>query len=226
MDGPGSLECGVGVDTLDREMWEAVWLRWLEAGGAGDPAHDVDHIRRVVANARAIGSAEGANLDILLPAAWLHDCVFVAKDSPDRRIASRLAADHAVSLLEKARYPQIHLQPIHHAIAAHSFSAGIPPESLEAKVLQDADRLDALGAVGLSRCLMLGGHMGQPLTSPDDPFCRSRPPDDSRFVVDHFFAKLLKLAATMQTATGREMAARRTAFLQSYLDELAAELAG
>ncbi|MEI6338009.1 MAG: HD domain-containing protein [Verrucomicrobiota bacterium] len=226
MDGPGSLECGVGVDTLDREMWEAVWLGWLETGGAGDPAHDLDHIRRVVANACAIGSAEGANLDILLPSAWLHDCVFVAKDSPHRRIASRLAADHAVSLLEKARYPQIHLQPIHHAITAHSFSAGIPPESLEAKVLQDADRLDALGAVGLSRCLMLGGHMGQPLTSPDDPFCRSRPPDDSRFVVDHFFAKLLKLGATMQTGTGREIAVRRTAFLQSYLDELSAELVG
>ena len=159
-----------------------------------------------------------------MPAAWLHDCVFVAKDSPDRAKASRLAADRAVSLLEGDGYPGIHLRSIHHAIAAHSFSAGIRPESLEARVLRDADRLDALGAVGLSRCLMLGGHMGQSLASPDDPFCRARQPDDSRFVVDHFFAKLLKLIATMQTPTGRELAVRRTAFLQSYLDELAVEL--
>jgi len=226
MDGPDILERGSGGGAMDRGMWEAVWCGWLGTGEASDPAHDLDHVRRVVANARAIGSAEGADPDVLLPAAWLHDCVFVAKDSPDRTKASRLAADHAVSLLKKARYPEIHLQPISHAIAAHSFSAGIPPESLEAKVLQDADRLDALGAVGLSRCLMLGGHIGQPLASPDDPFCCVRPPDDSRFVVDHFFAKLLKLAATMQTATGRELAVRRTAFLQRYLDELAMELAG
>ena len=212
------------VVSMDYEMRQAVWRGWLTTGDAGDPAHDLDHVRRVVANARAIGSAEGADFDVLLPAAWLHDCVFVAKDSPDRAKASRLAADRAIVLLEADGYPGIHLRSIHHAIVAHSFSAGIPPESLEAKVLQDADRLDALGAVGLSRCLMLGGHMGQPLASPEDPFCRARQPDDSRFVVDHFFAKLLKLAATMQTPTGRELAVRRTAFLQNYLDELAVEL--
>jgi uncharacterized protein len=224
MDGSRILEQEEGEGTTDGAMREVVWRGWLATGVASDPAHDLDHVRRVVSNARAIGSAEGADPDVLWPAAWLHDCVFVPKDSPDRAKASRLAADRAVSLLEGSGYPGIHLRPIHHAIVAHSFSAGIRPESLEAKALQDADRLDALGAVGLSRCLMLGGHMGQPLASPDDPFCRSRPPDDARFVVDHFFAKLLKLAATMQTATGRELAVRRTAFLQSYLDELAVEL--
>lgn len=204
--------------------WESTFRHWLEAEGGGDPAHGPAHVERVVANALAIGAEEGADLDVLLPAAWLHDCVVVAKDSEERSRASLLAADRAISLLGSAGYEAELLPGVHHAIVAHSFSAGVTPATVEAKVLRDADRLDALGAIGLSRCLMLGGHLGTPLASPVDPFCEEREPDDSRFVIDHFFVKLLKLAESMCTAAGRSLAESRTAFLRSYLEELRKEL--
>ena len=160
------------------------------------------HLERVVATAMKLAAEEGARLEIVLPAAWLHDCVHVAKDSPDRPRASRLAAEHAVRFLEAAGYPAAWLPDIRHAIEAHSYSAGIPPRTVEAKVVQDADRLDALGAVGLARCIAVGAALGRPLYEPDDPFCRSRAPDDSGASVDHFYTKLLMLADTMQTARG------------------------
>jgi uncharacterized protein len=111
-----------------------------------------------------------------------------------------------------------------HAIEAHSFSAGIAPRTLEAKVVQDADRLEALGAVGLARCLMLGGALGRPLYAAEDPFCAQRPPDDRAATVDHFFAKLLRLEATMQTESGRREARRRTEYLREFLAQLRREI--
>jgi uncharacterized protein len=194
------------------------------AAGGGDAAHDLEHIRRVVANARGLAETEGAKLEIVLPAAWLHDCVTVPKDSPQRKEASRLAAAQAVAWLREWGWPEAFLADIAHAIEAHSFSAGIAPRTTEAKVVQDADRLDALGAVGLARCLMLGGAMGRPLYAVDDPFCERRPPDDSAACVDHFYTKLLTLEATMQTGAGKAEAGRRTIFLRQFLAELRRDL--
>jgi uncharacterized protein len=192
--------------------------------GQGDAAHDVAHILRVVSTARRLAVQENARLDVVVPAAWLHDCVTVPKDSPDRPRASRMAAAHAAGLLASWGLDPARVAEIAHAIEAHSFTAGIPPRTVEARVVQDADRLDALGAVGLSRCLMLAGALGKPLATPEDPFCEARPPDDSRSAVDHFYTKLLGLAATMQTSTGRDEARRRTDFLQSFLAQLRSEL--
>ena len=148
----------------------------------------------------------------------------VAKDSPDRARASRLAADHALAFLEGAGYPAQSLPDIRHAIEAHSFSAGVAPRTIEAKVVQDADRLDALGAIGLARCLAVGTALGRPLYEPADPFCRARDPDDRGASVDHFYAKLLKLAGSMQTAAGRREAGRRTKFLESFVAQLESEI--
>jgi uncharacterized protein len=191
----------------------------------GDAAHDREHIRRVVRNAERLAAAEGARREIVLPAAWLHDCVSVAKDSPQRAQASRLAAAQALTWLREWAWPEDFLPDIAHAIEAHSFSAGIPPRTLEAKVVQDADRLDAIGAVGLARCLMLGGAIGRPLYSPEDPFCQQRRPDDRAACVDHFYTKLLTLEETMQTPGGRAEARRRTEVLQEFLVELRREIA-
>lgn len=158
-----------------------------------------------------------------MPAAWLHDCVYVAKDSPLRSEASRLSADRALSFLKAENYPTGDWDAIHHAIAAHSFSAQVETRTLEAKVIQDADRIDALGAVGLSRCLMLGGAMGTELMSRHDPFCEEREPDDSRYTIDHFYRKLLLLESTMKTAAGRALAKKRTEVLHAYLAQLQEE---
>jgi uncharacterized protein len=196
------------------------------AAAGGDAAHDPEHIRRVVANARGLAATEGARLEVVLPAAWLHDCVTVPKDSPQRKEASRLAAAQAVAWLREWGWPEALLADIAHAIEAHSFSAGIAPRTTEAKVVQDADRLDALGAVGLARCLMLGGELGRPLYAAEDPFCERRAPDDRTACVDHFYAKLLTLEATMQTEGGKKEAKRRTEFLRGFLEQLSKEIKG
>jgi uncharacterized protein len=204
--------------------WEAHFQTFLAAQMAADAAHDLSHVRRVVANARRLARACGAELAIVLPAAWLHDCVVVPKDSPERPRASQLAAETAVSFLRSIHYPEQHLEAIGQAIAAHSFSAAILPETLEAQVVQDADRLDALGAIGAARTFAVGGAMGQPLYEEADPFCAARPPDDAVSTLDHFYTKLLTLAGTMQTAVGRQEAEQRTAFLHQFLSQLGQEI--
>jgi uncharacterized protein len=191
---------------------------------AADAAHDLGHVRRVVRTAESLAAREGARLEVVTPAAWLHDCMSVPKDSPQRAAGSTLAATRALGWLREWGWPPELLPEIAHAIEAHSFSARIAPRTIEAKVVQDADRLDALGAVGLARCLMLGGALGRPLYVADDPFCERRPPDDAASCVDHFYTKLLKLEGTMQTASGREEAARRTKVLREFLAELKGEL--
>lgn len=204
--------------------WVALFQTFLAQQMAHDAAHDLAHIQRVVANAWRLNQAETGEWAIVLPAAWLHDCVNVAKDSPQRPYASRLAADTAVAFLGQIDYPAHWLPAIHHAIAAHSFSAGIAPQTLEAQIVQDADRLDAIGAIGIARCFALGGSMGRPLYHPVDPFCQQRPADDALSNLDHFYTKLLTLAATMQTASGRAEAHGRTQFIRQFLAQLQNEL--
>ncbi len=215
------------MTSINWSDWEPRFQTFLQeqaATHAADAAHDQAHVGRVVHNARRIAALEGADLAVVVPAAWLHDCVIVLKDSALRSQASRLAAETAVSFLHRAHYPAPYLDAIAHAIEAHSFSAGIPPQTIEAKVVQDADRLDALGAVGMARTFMVGGALQRPLYHPADPFCAHRPPDDAVATLDHFYTKLLKLAGTMQTAVGRHEAERRTAFMHAYLAQLAGEI--
>jgi uncharacterized protein len=209
----------VTLEDLSREC-----LRFAAANAAADPAHDIDHIKRVVRNAQYLSDSENVDSLITVPSACLHDCVAVPKDSALRAQASRLAADAAIAFLAEIGYPAGLLPEVFHAIEAHSYSAAITPRTPEARVVQDADRLDSLGAIGIARCLLVGGRLDRPLCAAEDPFCDERAPDDSRYTVDHFYAKLLKLPATMQTAAGRAEAERRAAIMLRYLDDLRAEI--
>lgn len=211
------------ADTLRRD-WEPRFRQFVTDQPGADPGHGLVHLERVVATALQLAAEEGARAEVVLPAAWLHDCVHVAKDSPDRARASGLAAEHAAGFLEGAGYPERLLADIRHAIEAHSYLAGIPPRTIEAKVVQDADRLDALGAIGVARCIAVGSALGRPLYQPEDPFCSARAPDDSGASVDHFYSKLLKLAGTMQTAAGRREAERRTVFIRAFIEQLRSEI--
>ena len=190
----------------------------------GDPAHDISHVQRVVQNTLRLTEAENGNLTVTLPAAWLHDCISVAKDSPLRKQASKLAADEAVRFLETLEYPTALLPAVHHAIEAHSFSANIETESLEARIVQDADRLEAVGAIGITRCFLTGGTLGTPLYDPEDPFADNREPNDRQFTLDHFYCKLLGLVDTMKTEAGRHEAIKRTEYMQAFLDQLGDEI--
>jgi uncharacterized protein len=208
----------------DWPSWEAQFAQFIRHGAPADAAHDLEHIRRVVTNARMLAAQEHADLAVVLPAAWLHDCVNVAKDSPLRAQASLLAGRAALEFLETICYPAQHLPAIQHAIEAHSFSANITPQTREAQVVQDADRLDALGAIGLARCLMLSGATGRRLYDPLEPFPTVRPLDDQANAIDHFYTKLFQLADRMITAAGRAAAAKRTAFLHAFVEQLRGEI--
>jgi uncharacterized protein len=204
--------------------WEPIFLQLLQRHAVADAAHDLEHIHRVVANACRLCLAEGADWLVIMPAAWLHDCVVVPKSSPQRTQASRLAAAQAITWLKAENWPHGRLEEIAHAIEAHSFSAAIPPRSLEAQVVQDADRLDALGAIGLSRTLLLGAEMKRIFYAAEDPFCKVRLPDDSVYTLDHCYRKLLTLEGTMQTNAGRAEAVARTEFIREFLRQLEREI--
>lgn len=203
--------------------WQPIFQAFVQQQMTFDPAHDIAHIKRVVTSGIALAHTESANLAVVLPACWLHDCVNVPKDSPQRSQGSVLSADRAIEFLKEVDYPAEYFEAIHHAIAAHSFSANIATESLEANVVQDADRLDALGAVGMSRCLMLGATWGSKLYDPLDPFAKNRELDDKNFCIDHFYVKLKGLVNTMKTPSGLAEAETRWQFMQQFLDQLGHE---
>ena len=199
-------------------------FEFVDKTAPAEAAHDISHIKRVVKTALYLTDIEKAKVEITLPAACLHDCVAVPKDSPLRAQGSRLAAEAGVEFLGQIGYPADLLPEITHAIEAHSFSANIPCRTLEAKVVQDADRMDALGAIGIARCLVVGGQFGSAIFNPDDPFCETREPDDKAYAVYHFYAKLFKLPDTMQTEAGKAEAQRRVNLMQDFLDQLRQEI--
>jgi uncharacterized protein len=204
---------------------EALAANLLDHATEGDDgSHDLAHIHRVFKNALKIQAGEGGDPQILTAAVLLHDCVAVEKSSPLRSQASRLAAEKASGILEGLGWPEETIAAVAHAILTHSFSANIPPETLEAKMLQDADRLDAIGMVGVARCFYIAGRMGSGLYHPADPGAEHRPLDDRSYAIDHFPAKLLKLSDGFQTETGAKLAKERherlSLFLSLFRDEI------
>jgi uncharacterized protein len=189
-----------------------------------DPAHDILHFQRVVRVAKILCAQESGNLDIVMPSAWLHDFVIIPKNDPRRSQASRLSAESAIVFLREIGFPEQHYSAIAHAIAAHSFSAQIEPETLEAKIVQDADRLDGLGAIGIARCFATAGIMRRPFYSEEDPFCHERMPNDKLFTIDHFFVKLFNTAESLKTQSARVLGLKRVETMRRYLKDLGAEI--
>lgn len=190
-----------------------------------DPSHDLLHVKRVVAMARHLCAAEGADPMVVVPAAYFHDFISVPKNDPRRSQASRLSAEAACAWLGEIGYPAQYLPAIGHAIAAHSFSANIPAETLEAQIVQDADRLDAIGAIGIARMFTVTGLLGRQFYDPADVKAQARTPDDSRFGIDHFKVKLFGLVDTMHTAAARQEGAKRLHWMREFYDRLADEVA-
>jgi uncharacterized protein len=189
-----------------------------------DAAHDLSHIKRVVKSGMEMGKMENANLDVIFPACWLHDCVNVPKTSKNRSLGSKFSAERAIEFLKEIGYSPMLLDEIHHAILAHSFSANIETKTLEAKIVQDADRLDALGALGISRCLMYSAGANRPLYNVDDPFADNRELDDADNAIDHFYTKLGTLPSTMKTKSGRDIADQRWEYMKGFISQLKSEI--
>jgi len=205
--------------------WEELFENKISiVASSDDPAHDLNHFKRVVTMAKKLCLLEQANPDVVIPAAWLHDLVIVAKNSPLRSQASKMSAQKAIEFLREINYPEQYHQDIAHAIEGHSFSANIEVKTIEAKIVQDADRLDGLGAIGIARCFATAGLMKRSFYQAEDPFCENRNPDDQNYTIDHFYQKLFKTAETLKTQSGKIEAAARIQFMQQYLDTLRSEI--
>ncbi len=207
--------------------WQNQLESWLDQHHTmDDGAHDIAHFRRVWKTAQQLNRAEGQQADelVLLAAAYLHDIISLPKDHPERHLSSRLAAREAIFILNELAFPEALIPATCHAIEAHSFSAALPAETLEAKLLQDADRMEALGAIGLARVFYTSGRMQRAMFDPFDPLARHRPLDDLAYALDHFFVKLYKVADSMQTKSGRAMALQRRHVLERYVEDLLQEL--
>lgn len=190
-----------------------------------DGSHDRSHLLRVWSNAAVIAEQElGCDMGVLTAAVVLHDCVAVEKDLPQRAQASRLSAVRARTILTGLEWQEPRVEQVAHAIEAHSFSAAIAPRTLEARIVQDADRLDAIGAIGIARCFYVAGRMGSSLYHPDDPTAANRALDDRRFALDHFDAKLFKLGANFQTRTGAVLAEERIRTMRGFVQALLSEI--
>lgn len=158
------------------------------------PAHDLSHVARVAALAKLIAEVEGVDVDVAVAAAWMHEHVNPPKNHP------------------------------HSARSGDLCAQAVAPTSPESRVLQDADRLDAIGAIGIARCFATTTEMRRPFYSPTDPFCRTRPPDDESWGLDHFYRKLLRIPALLHTETARRLAVDRARAMEAFLDQLAREI--
>jgi len=217
------------VETMIQESFRPHDELFLQLEGylpsAEDGAHDLSHLQRVWRNAKVIHGIEGGDLEILAAAVLLHDCVQVPKDSPLRSRAAALAADQARTALKLLQWQPDRIDVVSGAIESHSYSAGVAPTSLEGSILQDADRLDAIGYVGIARCFYTAGRMGSALYHPNQPEPIDRLADDKRFALDHFPKKLLTLCEGFRTPTGKRLAEQRHAKLQDFYIGMLAEIA-
>jgi uncharacterized protein len=189
-----------------------------------DGAHDTNHLHRVWRNATLLlPDHPEADALVVLAACYLHDIVNLPKNHPERHLASRQAAREATRVLADAQFPPELLPAVAHAIETHSFSAGLVPATIEAKIVQDADRLDALGAVGLARMFYTAGRMGSGLAHGTDPAGLDRALDDKAYSLDHIAVKLATLPGTMQTAAARRLGEERLRALTAFRDQFVAE---
>ena len=189
-----------------------------------DSAHDFEHIMRVYKNAQKICKKENANKKLVLSAVLLHDIVSYPKSGNHPKISSIESAKKSKQILKKYDFTEEEITIVSDAIRDHSFSQNKIPDTIEGKILQDADRLDALGAIGIARVFATGGGLKRPFYNIDDPFCNRRTPDDKTWTLDHFFQKLLKLESSMNTQPGKEEAKKRTKILKTFLSQLKQEI--
>lgn len=217
--------------TTDLAGWRTKLVA-MAANGASidnmhDGAHDGAHLDRVWRNAQALLEHHPeADRLVVLAASYLHDLVNLPKNDPERSRASRRSAQLARHQLSYLGFPPEKLDAVAHAIEAHSFSAAIAAETVEAKIVQDADRLDGLGLVGLARLFYIAGKMDSSLAHPDDPLGDAREFDDRRYALDHIMVKLAKLPDMMQLEAARALGRQRLDQLLAFREDFAREWSG
>lgn len=196
-----------------------------EAAKGSGPAHDFDHVMRVVATSEVLARAERADVEVCSTAALLHELFNHPKGHPESHLSGERCAEEALAVLRAEGWPPDRAEAVAYSIRVHPFSRGIVPTTLEAKILQDADRLDSIGAIGIARCFATTSEMQRPFYNADDPFCVGRTPDDKLWGVDHFYRKLLRIPDVLHTDTARVIASERVSFMETFLAQLGREVA-
>jgi len=182
--------------------------------------HDQTHTLRVYELCRLIGEKEKADPLILEPAALLHDVgrSFEGVDHAEK------SAELAKKLLRECSFPADRIPEVQYAIRMHRFSRGAEPNTLEAKILQDADRIDISGAIGVAMTFAYGGSKNTELYDKDDPLAKNRKLDDTKYVLDHFQTKLFRLPDTMHTRTAKQLIRKRSIYLKSFFNQFLEEI--
>jgi len=189
-----------------------------------DPAHDWAHVERVAGLAKILCEHHQVNTECILAAIYCHDLLNIPKNHPDRKNASSLTAAEALPHLQLSGFNDDEIKLIKEAIIQHSYSRGSTPSTLESSIVQDCDRLDALGAIGILRCASVNTKMESIFYDPDDPFAENRNLDDKKFMIDHYYMKLFKLPELMTTPMAKSIAYKRVEFMKKFLNELESEI--
>jgi uncharacterized protein len=191
------------------------------------PTHDWSHTQRVLELCVHMGNEEGADLEVLFAAALLHD---ISRDEADRSgvCHADLSAEMALPILEKYGFPKEKHDAVIQCVKTHRFRGDAKPESLEAKILFDADKLDALGAIGVCRAYAYAGENGQRLYSSLDERAEIKKVTDHSLhsPVAEFRLKLSKLKDGMFTRSGKRLAEERHQFMLSFFNRLYEEIKG
>ena len=189
-----------------------------------DAIHDFDHVLRVLALAERLAQRENADLEIVRAATLLHD---VARGHGDRLVADHARAGAEFSRELLADHPPEKVEAVAHAVAAHRFRTGPSPQTLEAQVLHDADKLDAIGAIGVARAFAFGGYEGQRLWADVPPEYReSQATRHEHTPVHEYQIKLSKIKDRLLTESARRLAEERHNFMVGYFAQLDREVRG
>jgi uncharacterized protein len=189
--------------------------------------HDWDHTERVLALARRIADAEEADEEIVSAAALLHDIGRKEESIADGALChAERGAELAEKYLRSCDYDPATVQRIVHCIAAHRFRNSLQPETLEARILFDADKLDSIGAIGIARALQFAGDVGARLHDPDVDPDTTEPYSLDDTAYREYLVKLRYLKDRMLTATGRRLALERSAFMDDFFQRLNEEVTG
>jgi len=187
--------------------------------------HDWSHVERVYNMAVRIAKEEGADLDVVKAAVLLHDIARALEDEGKIEDHAKESARMAKKILKEVNFPKEKTTKAVHCIEAHRFRKGLKTESLEAKILQDADRLDIIGAIGLARVFTRGGWSNQPIYDLRIP-PKKKYDGKSLTAVNHIYEKILKVKDTINTKTAKRMAKERHTFVEQFLERLLKEWNG
>lgn len=190
-------------------------------------SHDWDHTLRVIRLCEHIGPIEHADMKVLLIAASLHDIGRAHQDQSNGKIChAEKGAEISKTIIRDLPLTKPQQANIVHAIRTHRFRGGHVPATTEAKVLFDADKLDAIGAVGIARAYLFAGELGARLHNPGDNVQDTKPYSREDTGYREFIVKLSKIKDRILTAEGKRMALKRHAFMKMFFQHFLEEYRG